>query len=70
MPESSLLFDSAFVCYLSALPLQALDTFVNHESIFKSVFFLFVSWMHTSAKDDQIRSSTTEKRNKFILVFI
>lgn len=48
MPESSLLFDSAFVCSLSALPLQALDTFVNHESIFRSVF-LFFSWMHCDA---------------------
>ena len=54
LPESSLLFDSAFVCSLSARPLQALDTFVNHESIFKSVFFF--SWIHTSAKDDQKRS--------------
>ena len=41
VPESSLLFDSTFVCYLSAPSLQALDTFVNHESLFKSVVFFF-----------------------------
>ena len=66
LPESRLLFDSAFACSLSAPPLQALDTFVNHESIFKSVFF----FRGCIPVPKMIKYVLKQVKKKSILVFI